>query len=204
MLLLGASGRTGRRLLTRALRAGDEVTALVRTEGQLAELDDPRLRIHIGHATDPAVLTALVPGHDVVVSTLGPRKPTRQACRVYSESARALVTAMAGSGVQRLLVTSSALVSEEGDWLGWLLRRVVPNVVRHAGEMERQIQASDLKWTIARTGFLTDGDGVTYRSAKGAMPPQAGSLARAALAEFLWTEAHRAENVGQVVGLSGP
>jgi uncharacterized protein YbjT (DUF2867 family) len=38
IILLGANGRTGRKVLSRALNAGDSVTALVRAEDRLADV----------------------------------------------------------------------------------------------------------------------------------------------------------------------
>lgn len=76
IVLLGANGRTGREVLGRALSAGDTVTALVRAARKLGDLGHERLEIRVGNACDPKVLEALLPGHDVVISTLGPRLPT--------------------------------------------------------------------------------------------------------------------------------
>ena len=77
IVLLGANGRTGRQVLGRALSAGETVTALVRGEDRLADLSHERLEVRVGSACDPRVLEPLLPGHDVVISTLGPRRPTR-------------------------------------------------------------------------------------------------------------------------------
>ena len=203
IVLLGANGRTGREVLGRALRAGDRVTALVRAAGRLGDLGHERLEIRVGNACDSKVLEAILPGHDVVISTLGPRLPTKAAAAIYADSAASIVEAMQGSGVNRLLVTSSALLFPGNSLFDSILRRLTPNVVRAAGRMEARIRASSLDWTIARVGFLTNGGATSYRHAEGASPAGGGSISRAAVACFLLAEARQSAHVRQVVGLCG-
>ena len=203
IVLLGANGRTGREVLGRALRAGDRVTALVRAAGRLGDLGHERLEIRVGNACDSKVLEAILPGHDVVISALGPRLPTKAAAAIYADSAASIVEAMQGSGVNRLLVTSSALLFPGNGLFDSVLRRLTPNVVRAAGRMEARIRASSLDWTIARVGFLTNGGATSYRQAEGASPAGGGSISRAAVACFLLAEARQSAHVRQVVGLCG-
>lgn len=105
-LLLGANGRTGRQFIERALDAGDQVTALVRSADRLSDFDHPRLVVRVGSPCDPELLAAVMPGHDVVVSALGPRIPTRAASSIYFESAAAIVAAMRASTSPSLPLTS--------------------------------------------------------------------------------------------------
>lgn len=203
VVLLGANGRTGREVLGQALSAGDRVTALVRVADNLGDVSHERLEVRVGDACNPGVLEAILPGHDVLISTLGPRLPTKAATAVYSDSAASIVDAMQGSGVNRLLVTSSALLFPSDRLLDRALRRLTPNVVREAGRMEERIRSSSLDWTIARMGFLTNDPATGYRHATGASPEGGGSISRAAVARFLLAEAREAAHVGQVVGLSG-
>ena len=174
IVLLGANGRTGREVLGRALDAGHTVTALVRAEGKLGDVSHERLEVRVGDVCDPRFLQAILPGHDAVISTLGPRLPTRAATAVYSDSAASIVDAMQGSGVDRLLVTSTALLFPSDKLLDRVLRRLTPNAVREAGRMEERIRSSSLDWTIARMGFLTNAPATGYRHAAGASPEAEG------------------------------
>ena len=203
ILLLGANGRTGREVLERALSAGDTVTALVRTEGKLDDLSHERLDIQVGDVCDPTVLEALLPGQDVVISTLGPRRPTKAAAAIYSDSAASMVAAMERTDVDRLLVTSSALLFPSNRLLNRLLRRVTPNIVEEAGRMEERIRSSSLDWTIARMGFLTNDPVTSHRHAVGASPEGGGSISRAAVACFLLGAARQSAHLRQVIGLCG-
>ena len=94
---------------------------------------------------------------------------------------------MQGSDVNRLLVTSSALLFRSGRLLDRVLRRLTPNVVEEAGWLEERTRSSSLDWTIARMGFLTNDHATSYRHAVGASPEGGGSNSRATVACFLLT-----------------
>ncbi|MEQ9495316.1 MAG: SDR family oxidoreductase [Deltaproteobacteria bacterium] len=173
ILLLGANGRTGRQILDRALAAGDTVTALVRAEDRLADLDHERLRVQVGSPCDPAVLEPLLVGQDAVVSVLGPRWPTRDATAIYPDAATAIVEAMQRSRVRRLVVTSSALLFPARDVLARVLQCLVRGVVADAHRMESRIRASTLDWTIVRTSFLTNGPSTDCAFSVDALPEAA-------------------------------
>lgn len=203
IILLGANGRTGREVLNRALGAGDSVTALVRSEDRLADVNHPRLKVHVGNVCDPDALKQILPGHDVVISTLGPRTPTKAACAIYSESATAIVKAMKESGVNRLLVTSTALLFPSDKLIDRILGFIARHNARYAGMMEEIISASNLEWTIARLGFLNDKSSTEYRLTEGTLPDGGSSISRAAVAHFLLTEANQSSYANKVIGISG-
>ncbi len=203
IILLGANGRTGREVLSRALAAGDTVTALVRTEDRLADVTHSRLNVHVGSACDSNALKTILPGHDLVISTLGPRIPSKAACTIYSESATAIVEAMQECGVNRLLITSTALLFPSDKLLDRILRLVARHNARNAGLMEETIRASNLEWTIARMGFLNDKSSIDFRLAEGVLPDGGGSISRTAVAHFLLTEAKQSSHLHKVVGLCG-
>lgn len=202
ILLLGANGRTGRKFLKHALSEGDTVTALVRTKDSLTDVSHSQLNLHIGNVCDANCLKEVLPGHDIVVSVLGPRMPTKAACSIYSESAIAIVEAMKGSGVNRLLVTSTALLFPSNKLLDRVLGFIARHNASHAAIMEATFRASDLKWTFARMGFLNDNNTIDYRLAEGALP-SGGSISRLAVAHFLLAEAKQSNYVNKVVGLCG-
>ncbi|MEM9190339.1 MAG: NAD(P)H-binding protein [Myxococcota bacterium] len=203
IVVLGANGRTGRQLLRFALKSGASVTALVRSVDRLTDMHHERLRVRVGSACDATTIRATIEGHDVVISALGPRWPTQAATSVYPESGAAIVEAMERSGVDRLLVTSSALLFPDDSFFVRSLRWLVPNVVDGARRMEEQIQASNLNWTIVRTSFLTDGSSTDYRLGRGTLPEGGGAVSRAAVASFLLAEAERAAFAREIVGLCG-
>lgn len=200
ILLLGATGRTGGRFLKLALEAGHRVTAVVRSA---LDVEHDRLTVQQGSATDPELLDRVMPGHEVVVSTLGPRWPSRSAAAVYPDSAEAIVPAMWNGNVPRLLVTSSALLFRDDSWLSRLLRRLVPAIVNAANAMETHIRASRVDWTLVRTGFLTDDPDAGHRLGVESLPESPGPVSRDAVAAFLLEELEQPRFGRTVVGLCG-
>ena len=67
--LFGATGAVGGHFLNKALAAGHEVTALVRTPEKLSE--HTNLSVLKGDVTSPSDVAKLISGADVVVSCLG-------------------------------------------------------------------------------------------------------------------------------------
>lgn len=168
IVVLGANGGTGRRLVQQALDAGHDVRAVTR---------HPRSFPVRGSGVEvvAADVTVDVPvdGADVVLSTLG-MPFTRQPVTIYSRGTATVLAAMRREGVRRLVVVSSSATEPhrhaEG---GVLLNRVIqPVVTATIGKstyadmraMEMLVHDSDLDWTIVRPSGLFDSDSVTrYR-----------------------------------------
>lgn len=72
ILLIGASGMIGSRILNEALRRGHQVTGLVRDSSQTGE-HKANLDYHTGDIFDPESVAEAAVEHDVVVSAYGPK-----------------------------------------------------------------------------------------------------------------------------------
>jgi len=201
IVLLGANGRTGLEVLHGALKAGDSVTALVRNADHMKDITHDRLKLIVGDVCDSKFLESALSGHDLVISTLGPRKPTKSACRIYSNSAKSIVAAMKKCELSRLMVTSTALLFPSNRISDRFFRLVARNNFKEAGLMESHIKDSGLDWTFARTGFLTNKNNDEYMSTSNEFPEAGGSISRAALANFLLSEARDSNYIKQAVGL---
>ena len=70
LVVLGATGGTGRLVVEQALAAGHTVTALVRSPEKLT-LSNPSLRVIAGQATDPSAVSRAFDGADAVISVAG-------------------------------------------------------------------------------------------------------------------------------------
>ncbi|PYC68440.1 NAD-dependent epimerase [Micromonospora arborensis] len=168
IVVLGANGGTGRRLVQQALDAGHDVRAVTR-QPESFPVKGPGLEVVAADVT----VDAPVDGADVVLSTLGVPF-SRQPVLVYSRSTATILAAMRGAGVRRLVVVSSSATEPhrhaEG---GFLLNRVIqPLVTATIGKstyddmrvMERLVRDSNLDWTIVRPSGLFDSASVTrYR-----------------------------------------
>ena len=158
VLIIGATGATGKILMREALAQGHKVTALARNPSAVAS-EDPRLRVVEGNALDVSSLEAAVAGQDAVLSALGTRsaRPTT----LFSESTHNVIGAMDKHGVRRLVCITGIGVGDSKGHVGFLYDRIIrPFVVRNVYEdkerQEEAIKQSDLDWVIVRPARLTD------------------------------------------------
>jgi hypothetical protein len=89
--VLGATGGTGRHLVTQALERGHQVDAVVRDPGHAALPVNPRLSIHRGNVHDAASIAAAIAPESVVVSGLG--VASKNEAGTLTAGARAVVAA---------------------------------------------------------------------------------------------------------------
>jgi putative NADH-flavin reductase len=184
--VLGASGRTGRRVVDQAVRAGHDVTAVVRDPAAFALSHRTGLRVVTGDVRSADSLGAAIGGADVVVSALGPRG--RTADGLYSAAARATVTAMGGGG--RLLTVTSAGVRYDDPelalWYRVLVRPLIRELYADMIAAEELIRAGDVDWTFVRPVLLRDRDAVTtYRVGDGGVPARGRTITCAEVAHFV-------------------
>ncbi len=159
LLIVGATGGTGRQLVTQALGRGHRVTALVRRPARFDP--DPGLTTAVGNVLDPASLDRAMPGHDAVLSALGHKRwlgPTS----ILSRGTANLVAAMRRHGVRRLVCETALGIADAwwqmGLYYTLFVRPVIlPFYFRDKVRQEAVIRASDLDWTIVRPGALTNG-----------------------------------------------
>ncbi len=162
VLIVGATGGTGRHLLEQALARDYEVTALVRRPGALA-LAHPRLRVVPGDVMDPVAVEEAVRGQDAVLCALGHRR-FYPPSRVLSDGTRHLLSAMEGHGVRRFICTTSLGLGDSAGRLGLAYTLVVvpfvlPFYFWDKTRQERLIEASRTAWVIVRPGGLTNAPG---------------------------------------------
>lgn len=204
VIVLGANRRTGQHVLQVALERGFDVTAVVRSHDKQPSIKHERLTATIGDPCNPEFLTKVFRGQDVVISTLGGRRPTKAATSVYFQSADAIVAAACDTGLKRVLVTSTALLFPPRTLVEKILSLIVRHIVRSAARMEQVLKASDLDWTVARCGFLTSEEEPKYRSEQGRSPLNGSSVSRLGLAHFLVDAIERPDSSCQVFGVSSP
>jgi uncharacterized protein YbjT (DUF2867 family) len=152
LVVLGATGRTGRLVVEQALAAGHTVTALVRSPEKLPT-GSPNLRVVTGEATDASAVSRALEGADAVISTLGGKGS------VIADSTQAIVSAAREAGVSRVVVLSSWVV-ERGrmDSLTRLLTGIAMGaVIKDKSAGEQLLRRSDLDWTIVYASLLNDG-----------------------------------------------
>jgi nucleoside-diphosphate-sugar epimerase len=96
LTIFGASGQTGRHLLTQALDTGHTVTAVVRDPTRLPIRHDG-LTVLAADVLDPAAIQPAVAGADAVISALGPHPP-RNRSSIMSAATASILAAMRATG----------------------------------------------------------------------------------------------------------
>ena len=160
ILLLGATGATGRHLLDQALAKGHDVTALVRDSAKTLTTH-PRLVVVTGKPDVAADLERTVRGQDAVLSALGPRRGKDP---IVVDVAGLLVSAMQAAGVKRLVWLSAGGVGDSAKQLiaaSFIFGRIIlPLFLRKTyanhERAEAILRASQLDWTIVRPVELVD------------------------------------------------
>ncbi len=170
VLVVGATGGSGRAAVGALTAGGHEVTAFARRAG-VAYAGQDGVRAVDGDATVAGDVDLAVRGQDAVVVTLGiSEHPLRVRLRgsrgtpldVRSRGTATVVAAVHGHGVRRLVVQSSYGVGETRDRLPLSSRLVFalllrPQIADHERQ-ERLVRDSGLDWTIVQPVYLTDGD----------------------------------------------
>ncbi len=160
VLIVGATGGTGRLLVAQALERGFSVTALVRNPSRL-RLTHQRLSVVQGNVLDANSVDTAMRGQDAVLSALGHRRyvyPTR----IQSDGTMNVLRAMARHGVRRFVCMSSLGIGDSAGRLGLLytffvIPVILPFYFWDKTRQEQAIAASGLDWTIVRPGALTNG-----------------------------------------------
>ncbi|HUQ56267.1 NAD(P)-dependent oxidoreductase [Lentzea sp.] len=189
MAVLGATGATGRHVVSSALRRGHRVIALVRRQGSFVRVGGLQ-EATWPDVTDASTLTQVLSGANVVISALGgaDEGPTT----VCTDGIRSAVTAMKATGVARLIAVSAHGVLETHDKSLYSMA-VWANVaerMRDKETMEQLITGSGLDWTIVRPPKLSDHDAIgKYRTGTDLRIRLWSSIGRADLAAFLLDEA---------------
>jgi putative NADH-flavin reductase len=205
LLVVGASGRTGRLVVAQALGHGHEVTAFVRDSARLA-MSHERLRVVVGDATAPATFAPALEGQDAVVSILGASHGSPPT--VLADGAANLVRAMTARGVMRLVIVSAAGVGGHTGELPLLARvfSLMPAMcaIHEAQEaMEGEVMLSALDWTIVRAATLTNKERTGhYRVVEGPIVPGGKRIARGDLAAFVLKVAETGRYPRKIVSIA--
>ena len=160
VLIVGATGGTGRQLVSQALERGLTVTALVRDPSRLT-IAHPQLTVIQGDVLDGASVEEAMRGQEAVLSALGHKRffPPN---RILSEGTRNILRAMEAHGVSRFVCETSLGIGDSAGRLGvyytfFTIPVVLPFYDWDKARQERAIAASSVDWVIVRPGLLTNG-----------------------------------------------
>lgn len=189
ILVLGATGPTGRLIVTQALARGYDVTALVRSPEKAGELNGAR---HIvGDARDEKILREALKGRDAVISALGtPASPFREVT-LLSSATRALVNAMKAEQVSRLVCITGIGAGDSAGHGGFLFDRLIfplilSKVYADKNRQETIVRESGLDWVLVRPSVLNNKPGgKEIRALTNLSGFPGGTISRADVASFV-------------------
>lgn len=215
IVVVGATGGSGRATVECLLAHGHSVTAFSRNADRLNGLSD-RLATINGDAMNAEEVDRAVAGQDAVIVTLG---ITENAFRVRlfgaahtpdhvrSLGTRNVVAAMKRHAVQRLVVQTSYGVGETRSLLSFGERLLFSLVLKPQMEdtemQEQEVRTSGVEWVIAQPVHLTNeySDHAPYVSVVG--QTRFRKVARSAVASFLAHAALAPDYLGKSVAISG-
>lgn len=160
VLVAGASGKTGRELLTLLRPTELSVRAMTRDPGKADRLE--RLgadEVVVGDLLEQADADRAVSGVDAVLCAVG-TKPGLDALTgefVDGQGVINLTDAAGEAGVERFVFESSLGVGDAKPGLPLPARLLIGPILRAKDRSETHLRESGLTYTILRPGMLTDG-----------------------------------------------
>lgn len=158
ILILGATGPTGRLLVEQALADGHDVTALARNPKRLS-ITHPRLAVVTGDATDSRSLENAMRGQDAVLCALGAGNSLRS--DIASRAVAALIPAMRSQGLKRIILLSSFGVGDSYRQASLVqrlaYRTMLRNIFADKAKADAMLRDSALDWTLVYPTLLTNG-----------------------------------------------
>ena len=160
LLIIGATGGTGRALVEQALAQGHTVTAFVRNPEKV-KTSHERLSIARGDVLDPESVESAVRGKDAVLSALGHKRWFIKTS-ILSDGTKNVIAAMEKHGVKRFVCETTLGIGDRRGRLGLYYTLFVGIFIvyfyfRDKERQEELIKTSKLDWIIVRPGRLTNG-----------------------------------------------
>ena len=208
VLVIGATGGTGRQLVQQALAQGHQVTAFVRDPARL-RIEHANLRIVKGDVLDYASVESAMGRQSAVLCALG-HKRFFDPNKIQSDGMRNILRAMRTCNVPRLICESALGIGNSVGRLGlphtfFVLPLILPFYMWDKLRQEELISTSDRDWVIVRPGILKNGEARgTYRHG-----PKVGnyfwpiSVTRADVADFMLKQLTEDTYVGAAPGVGG-
>ena len=155
VLVVGATGRTGRLIVARLVERGIPVRALVRDAARGGEVLPPEVSQHVGDVRRSETLAEPVAGaRAMIIATCSSADPGNEAETVDYFGTCHLLEQAAAAGVERVVFISSIHVTRPEHY-----QDMEPTSLGWKAKAEEVIRDSRVPYSIVRPGWLTDGDG---------------------------------------------
>ena len=189
LLLFGATGGTGREILSQGLAAGHHITAFVRNPTAITIKDDKLLVTKKGDLADQRAIEDALRGKDAVISALGNKTgmALRQPNTIISDGLRNILRGMNATNVSRLIFITSFGVSDTIVLPEKLFIKIfLKNIFADIPLQESLIKQSSLEWTIVRPARFVNGQKTgSYKSGENLPIGLFSKISRADVADFI-------------------
>lgn len=164
LVIFGATGFSGKKILAEALQRGHNVTVLVRHKWAIP-FNHNGLTILEGNVLDHSAVAKALRGQEAVIQCLGiggkgDGKPTT----FVSDATRVIIAEMEKAGIQRLIAMSNvgagnSIAFQPRVFTKWILpyfMKWLKVIIDDKNRMETLIMNTSLDWTIARFPNIID------------------------------------------------
>lgn len=164
VLLLGATGYSGKAVLAEAIKQGHKVTVLVRDASKVP-IQHTNLTIVEGDVLDPRVVASVLHKQQAVIQCLGlGGKGDGKPSTFISDATKIMVAEMEKQNVKRLIAMSNVGAGNSIAFQPWFFRKIIlpyfmkwlQAIIDDKNRMEPIIMDSNLDWTIVRCPNIVD------------------------------------------------
>lgn len=212
ILLLGATGRTGKYIIEEALKRGHTISAIARDP---EKLKDYEIDVTQGTPYEYETVEKALSGCEAVINTLNvsrksdnPWAPIAAPKDLISKSASNALQAMEKNGIKRFIALSTIGAGRSWKTTPGILKFIVSiSNLKHAfrdhGRQEEILESSSLEYTICRAPMLSE-----EMNSRGAIATQEGErpastvLSRRSAAEFFLDIIEKNEHTREAISLA--
>jgi uncharacterized protein YbjT (DUF2867 family) len=211
LLVMGATGRTGQRIVALALKKGHHVTAIARDPEKLIELNAEIIQ---GTPYDYETVARAMVGCDAVVNVLNVSRVTdspwaalRAPPDVISRSCANALKAMEQVGVKRYVTLSTVGAGESWQRVPLILKLLVKSsnlkvAFDDHGVEEDLLVQSGVDYTIARAPMLSDKESHSGIIVAKPGEKMKSSIARQSVAEFFISILESGQYAREIIHIS--
>jgi len=163
VVIFGATGFVGKRVLNEALAQNHQVTILVRNKSAVT-IQNENLTVIEGNVMDRNHISAVLKNQDAVIQCLGVLERSAKPTSFMSEVTKTIVGEMERAGVSRLISMSNIGAGNSVGHNPWYFTKIIlpyfmkwlKVVIDDKNRMEPVIMSSHLNWTIVRCPNIVD------------------------------------------------
>lgn len=160
VIVFGASGNVGKKIVAELIEHGHEVTGFV-YGGIPAFVESNRLRIVQGNVKKFADVQRALKGQDVVISCLGSWGTKSK--DILSMGMKSIIPAMESEGIKRIISLTGAAAKASSDKPNLLAKisrlSLIPvgyKILKDGEEHIRLLEQSNLDWTVLRSPVMKE------------------------------------------------